>query len=104
MEQLDAGHSETEEGLTGSSGNWATVSVTPVSQRFHIFYNMALLSVGSWVLTPCRQCCLMGTARIEGPGMSGEARERQDHTQPFMKHKHFPKQGKGHSWDGILET
>ena len=48
-EQLEEGHSETEEGLTGNSGSWATVSVSPVSQRFQIFYDMALLSVGPWV-------------------------------------------------------
>lgn len=96
-EQLEEGHSETEEGLTGNSGSWATVSVSPVSQCFQIFYDMALLSVGPWVLTPCGQCrqgCLMGTARTEGPGMPGEAGERSGPHSTLSEAQTLPEAGK----------
>lgn len=94
MEQLEAGHLETEEGLTGSSGSWAIGSVTPMSQHFQIFYDMALLSVGPWVLTPCRQCSLIGTARTEGPGMTGEAGERSGPLSTLFEAQTLPKAGK----------
>ena len=67
---------------------------------FSVLYNVAFLFVGPWVLTPhreCGQCCFLGTARAEVPGMTGEkAGWTLFEAQTLPK---ALKQGKGRSWD-----